>query len=155
MIDTDGRNKQQLTDTEWNINPGFSPDGSKIIWESYWDVYLMNLDGSNKVNISNNSGVFARTPSFSHDGYKVVFITEKTYSVPIEQGIREIHLIDRSSTRRETILETGANFEPKFFPDDNIIMFSQYEDYQFYICVIKIDGSGFRRLGRGGNPCVF
>jgi Tol biopolymer transport system component len=154
-IDLDGKNKQQLTDSEWNINPTFSPDGSKILWESYWDIFLMNTDGSNKINLSNNNSIFARTPSYSHSGDKIVFITERTYSVPIEESVREIHLIDLNTQERKIILKTGINFEPKFFHDDSKIIFSQYENYQFYICTINIDGSGYLRLGKGGNSCVY
>lgn len=154
-MDLDGKNKEQLTDTEWNINPTFSFDGSKILWESYWDINEMNLDGSNKINLTNNKNIFARAPKYSHSGDKIVFITETTYNVPIEESIREIHILDLLTDKREIILEGGANFEPEFFPNDNKILFSQYENAQFYICVINIDGSGFYRLGKGGNPCVY
>ncbi|MFC2088685.1 TolB family protein [Calditrichota bacterium] len=155
IMDSDGSNQRQLTDSDWNINPQFSPKGDKIIWESYWDIYSMHLDGNNKINLSNNENIFARTPSYSHDADQIVFITEKTYNVPIESSIREIHLIDLNSNVRKTILKTGANFEPKFFPNDYKIIFTQYENSQFYICTINTDGSGYLRLGRGGNPSVF
>ena len=155
IMDLDGNNKQQLTDTEWNIHPAFSPDGSKILWESYRDIFMMDLDGSNMVNLTNNNNDFARTPAYSHSGDQIVFITERTYNVPIEESIREIHIMDLRTNERKTVLKTGANFEPMFFPEDNKIVLSQYENSQFYICVINIDGSGFNRFGRGGNPCVY
>ena len=154
-MDLNGKNSEQLTDTEWNINPSFSPDGNNIIWESYWDINEMNLDGSNKVNLTNNNNVFARTPRYSHSGDQIVFITERTYNVPIEESIREIHILDLLTNNRKIILTAGANFEPEFFPNDNKILFSQYEDGQFYICVINVDGTGFYRLGKGGNPCIY
>lgn len=154
-IDLDGKNKQQLTDSEWNINPTFSPDGSKILWEGYRDIFIMNIDGSNKINISDHTNIFARTPSFSHSGDKIVFITEKTYNVPIEESIREIHLIDLITNERKILLEEGANFEPKFFPDDDKIIFGQYEDKQLYICTINIDSSDFCRLCRGSIAYVY
>lgn len=155
IMDLDGNNRRQLTDSEWNISPVFSPDGSKIAWESYWDIFLMNLDGSGKINITNNNNIFSRTPSFSHHGDKLVIITKRSYNIPDEQRNREIHLVDLNTKERKIVLETGDNFEPKFFPHDDKIIFVLYENVQFYICVIDTDGSGLYRLGRGGNPCVY
>ena len=68
------------------------------------------------VNLTNNNNVFARTPAFSHSGDQIVFITERTYNVPIEESIREIHILDLRNNERKTVLETGANFEPMFIP---------------------------------------
>lgn len=155
MVSLDSKNIQQLTDSEWNINPTFSPDGSKILWESYWDIFSMNIDGSNKMNMSNNNNVFATTPSYSHNGDKILFITERTYNVPIEESVREIHLIHLNTNKRKIILKTGANFEPKFFPDDKNIIFTQYENSQFYVCVIDTNGSGYKKFCKGGNPCIY
>jgi TolB protein len=154
IIGRDGGNKRQLTNSGWNINPAVSPDGSKIVGESYRDIFLMNLDGSNKINLTNDPA-FDRNPSFSHDGQKIVFIAESTYNVPIEQSVREIHILDLETNERKIVLRSGANFEPKFFPDADRIYFAQYENFQFYLCSINVDGTGYRRLGRGGNAFVF
>ena len=156
MIDLDGKNKLQLTDSDYNVNASLSPDGRKILWQSYWDINTMNLDGSNKVNISNHKNYdFSVTPSYSHKGDKIVFIVEKNWNVSREELIREIHIIDSNANNREIILKTGANYSPKFFPDDNKIFFMQYKNYQYDICTINIDGSDFRRLCKGYSPYVY
>ncbi len=155
IMDLDGTNQRQLTNSDWNINPQFSPNSDKILWESYSDIFTINIDGSNRINISDNENAFARTPSYSSKGDNIVFINEKTSNVPIEDSIREIHHIDLNSNERRIILKTGANFEPRFFPDDNKIIFTQYENSQFYLCTINTDGTGYIRISQGGNPCIF
>jgi Tol biopolymer transport system component len=150
MMSLDGTNKQQLTDSEHNVDPVFSPDGTKILWAGYSDIYSMNLDSSNKINLSENSYVHSRCPSYSNKGDKIVFITGMA-----NKRTNEIHLIDLNTKNRNVLLRTGENFIPIFFPGDDKIIFTQYENYQFYICTIKIDGSGFHKLCKGGNPYIF
>src|SRR5665647_290959 len=41
-----------------------------------FEIYIMNADGSGQVNITNNPA-FDGTPSFSHDGKKIAFISDR------------------------------------------------------------------------------
>lgn len=46
-MNEDGTNIQQLTDgTKYDINPCWSPDGSKIVFAKNGEVWVMNADGS-------------------------------------------------------------------------------------------------------------
>ena len=153
VINIHDKTVQQLTDTNWNINAVLSPDGSQIAWESYSDINIMNADGSNSMNLTNNQYIFSRTPSFSHCGGKLVFIIERTYNDSDMQN--EIHMINLKTKKTKLILKKGYNFYPKFFSDDGKILFSQYEDSQFYICVIDTNGNGYQRLCRGSDPCIY
>ncbi|MBP7791964.1 MAG: PD40 domain-containing protein, partial [Candidatus Goldbacteria bacterium] len=54
-----GSNQIRLTNnSEYDYNPVWSPDGSKIAFESYRDgnreIYVMDANGSNQVNLTNN-----------------------------------------------------------------------------------------------------
>jgi hypothetical protein len=59
-MDSDGGNQTRLTtNPDDDGTPSWSPDGSKIVfWTSrdhrYGEIYVMNADGSNPVNISNH-----------------------------------------------------------------------------------------------------
>jgi Ca2+-binding RTX toxin-like protein len=62
-MNADGSNAVMLSDGFFDIFPGWSPDGTKIAFHSFRDdrvefrnaeVYVMNADGSNEVNITNN-----------------------------------------------------------------------------------------------------
>ena len=60
--------------------PLLSPDGSKILFESdrtgNWEIYVMNPDGKDVVQLTNNTAP-DQTPSWSPDGRKIVFASER------------------------------------------------------------------------------
>ena len=59
VVNTDGSGLKQLTDGPGDDSgPTWSPDGSKIVFESgrlgNWDVFIMNADGSDQLGLSNH-----------------------------------------------------------------------------------------------------
>jgi Tol biopolymer transport system component len=53
-MNADGTNVQQLTDNDhYDENPVWSPDGTRIAFESDrdggWEIFVMNADGTNVV----------------------------------------------------------------------------------------------------------
>ncbi|MBN1684402.1 MAG: TolB family protein [Gammaproteobacteria bacterium] len=155
IADLDGKNLRQLTDSEWNVNAVFSPNGDKIVWETYWDIWMMDIDGSNKINLTNDEKFFDRVPSYSNNGSKLVFIAENLRSASSNDRTYEIHILDLLTNERHEIVKTGQNFEPMFFPNDDKILFSRYEnDYHFYLYNVNPDGSDLKRLVRGGNAAI-
>jgi serine/threonine protein kinase/Tol biopolymer transport system component len=76
IMDADGQNQKQLTrDSDQNLHPSVSPDGSTIVFESYRGggshVWLMNVDGTNQRRLTSGSAEF--TPQFTADGRFVVY----------------------------------------------------------------------------------
>jgi len=75
--DIDGANEQQLTFSAGDdIEPDWSPDGSRIIFTSTrdgnYEIYVMNADGSDQLRLTDNS-VFDLSPTWSPDGTLVAF----------------------------------------------------------------------------------
>lgn len=75
VMSTDG------SDTEWLADgdgPAWSPDGSKIAYNLDGDIYLMDSDGTNTVNLT-SSGFAEGIPAgaWSPDGEKIVYLTDR------------------------------------------------------------------------------
>ncbi len=76
VMDIEGSNIRRLTNNR-DTNPKWSPDGTKIVFQRRIisrppDIYIMNSNGSNQVNLTNNpAGDY--NPSWSPDGTKIAF----------------------------------------------------------------------------------
>lgn len=81
--------------------PKYSPDGSKIVFESNANVWLMDNDGMNQKQITSNGGL---QPSWSSNGQKIVYIgssNDNKYN-PIEDGTVWIMNADGSNKQQLT-----------------------------------------------------
>jgi Tol biopolymer transport system component len=81
MMDSNGENPSLIKNIPgYNLAPVFSPDGSKIIFRSHrentFDIYKMNLDGGQQVNLTQGIG-HAYFADFSQNGLKILFYTDK------------------------------------------------------------------------------
>jgi dipeptidyl aminopeptidase/acylaminoacyl peptidase len=74
VMNPNGTNQARVSQWESN-DASWSPDGSRIVFSGNVlepDIYLINLDGSNLVNVSNNPAPDDE-PSWSPDGTKIAF----------------------------------------------------------------------------------
>ncbi len=77
----DGTNIEAIAGTINAQRPRWSPDGTKIVYNqgaggsSYWQIFTMDTDGSNKTNITDNSRQNTY-PDFSPDGTKIVYYSD-------------------------------------------------------------------------------
>ncbi len=66
----------RLTNLTGDSRPRFSPNGSKIVFQSTRDgqpeIYVMNVDGSAQTRLTNNSA-WDTSPAWSPDGSKILF----------------------------------------------------------------------------------
>lgn len=74
--------RQLTNNTVLDSGPKFSPDCSAISWNSLdaggsLDVWRMDADGSNKVNLTNAPGVFDAFSAWSPDGSEIVFSSDR------------------------------------------------------------------------------
>lgn len=138
VMNSDGSNQIQLTNdnSKNSYFPQWSLDGSKIIFSreptpqnritelrnTFFDteIYLMNADGTNQTNITNNSKIDDMYPNLSPDGSKVVF-ESFNYKSP-----NQIYLlnINGSGLKKLNDENTGGK-SPIWSPDGNKVLFHQ------------------------------
>jgi Tol biopolymer transport system component len=106
-MDADGSNEKQLTKNDvFEGEPGWSPNGKKIVFTSQRDggnteIYKMNADGSSQKRLTKNS-VPDQQPAFSPNGKKIAFTSNVT--------IRKMNV---DGSRNKPITSNGpTDFDP-------------------------------------------
>ena len=114
----------------------FPGEAGKIAFHRNGEIYVMNADGSEQTNISNNPA-FDGYPHWSPDGKKIAFMTSR-------DGINyEIYVMNADGTS-QTRLTNNADLdaEPSWSPDGTKIVFrSDRDNHNYQIYVMNADGS--------------
>ena len=76
-VNTDGSNLIRITDSQdWESDPVWSPDDSKIAFSSRGQIFVMNADGSNRQQLTNfdttNNNEYGYYPAWSRNGKQIV-----------------------------------------------------------------------------------
>jgi Tol biopolymer transport system component len=110
VMNADGTNQRNITNsTEYDGTPGYSPDGSKLVFRRGNNVRIMNPDGSGLVTITQGAPL-NRTPAYSPDGRKIIFSSNRTGSDQIW-----VMNVDGSGQTQLTS-SAGGNFNPDWQP---------------------------------------
>lgn len=133
-----------------NINPAFSPDGRRLVFESHRDgqgeIYVVNVDGSGLKRITSSPGDETH-PSWSPDGKEILFDSNRggTWNLYVMRpdGTRERRLTDPGAAKAEAFAR-----HPSWSPDGKWIAFDSDRDGDEEVYVMKRDGTGLRRLTR-------
>jgi Tol biopolymer transport system component len=157
-MNADGSNQVgPLTDTRNNTFMGdWSPDGTQLVFQSSRDgnfeVYKMNADGSEQVNLTNNATPGRNNdsqPAWSPDGTKIAFQSNR-------DGNSNIHVMDADGSNVVNL--TGGSLAeesaPRWSPDGSMIAFQSDRDAfprpgvarNLEIYRMNADGSGATRL---------
>ncbi|HVL97633.1 MAG TPA: hypothetical protein VM266_17395 [Solirubrobacteraceae bacterium] len=135
----------------------WSPDGTKLVFQSNRDgnfeVYVMNADGSNQVNLTNNATTGRNNdsqPAWSPDGTKIAFHSNR-------DGNSNIHVMDADGTNVVNLTADSPAQEsaPRWSADGMRIAFQSNRDAfprpsteapNFEIYRMNADGSDVKRL---------
>ena len=149
----------------------FPETNGKIAFErlrddSTWEIYAVDPDGSNPINLTDNQAQNDIDPAFSTDGRKIAFASDRdgSYSVERSSPMREIYVMNSDGSNPTRLTNDQAlDVEPAFSPDGKKIAFKSdrdgsfaYNDYAIY--VMDSDGSNLTRLttnqayNNDGNP---
>jgi dipeptidyl aminopeptidase/acylaminoacyl peptidase len=145
IMNANGSSQIRLTNTLNNETwPVFSPNGSKIAFNSYKAgsnnaIYVMNSNGTGLVALtkttSDNYG-----PTFSPDGTKIAFTSGRDKN-------DEIYIMNVDGTNQIRLTRaTSSDFWPVFSPDGSKIAFCSDRDGNNEIYVMNSNGANITRL---------
>ena len=150
-MDPDGKQIRQLTEEPQYANhPAWSPDGQQItfmalrgpLWRG--EIYVMNADGTNPINLTQSLDRPDSKPSWSPDGKQIVFTAAPFFNwdiwVMAAGGGRPRKLTNRQA------LHHGQNADPDWSPDGKQIVFSSDRNGNWAIYVMDTDGKNQQRL---------
>ena len=164
-VDADGSNPLVLTaepeEEWWHCCPAWSPDGSQIAFSSNRDsgaladpsdIYVMDADGGNVVNLTNNSDI-ATLPTWSPDGSRIAF--QNTLEGSHWKDI-DIYVMDANGGNKVNLTTNNPgkrDLEPAWSPAGDRIAYTSYNDNKSDIYLMDPDGGNKVNLtnGEGGR----
>jgi Tol biopolymer transport system component len=135
-------------DTPQSLRERLKAESLKIAWEAYVDgnsdIFVMNADGSGKVNLTNTPGVNEHYPQISPDGTKIC------YTVDAGEGraaVRSLWIMDVDGKNAHKIADQAR--EPFWRPDGKVIGYLPQEYPKFDVIDYYTKGMMFYHLDTG------
>lgn len=130
-----------LPDTQLNSMSG------KIYFDSNrngnYEIYIMNADGSNIINITNTPDYDEVMPAVSPDGHTVVFMKAKHYDF----ASNELWAADADGSNvRQLTHNSSADGHADFAPDSRHIVYVSWRDGNEELYIMNIENGEDRRI---------
>jgi Tol biopolymer transport system component len=159
VADADGGNARPLLPhPALDYDASFSPDGRWVVFTSERngaaDIYRVHPDGTGLERLTDHRA-FDDQGALSPDGHTLAFVSSRS-------GQADVWLLDvRTHTLRNLTDHPGGDFRPAWSPDGVWIAFSSDRDspkprsgftirHSADVYIVRADGSGLRRVTRGG-----
>ena len=156
VMDINGKNQHRLTNNpNDDCCPSWSPDGKRIAFVSdraghpgvipgrfTYEIYVMDADGSNPQNLTNNPANDG-FPSWSPDGKQIVFQSTR------DDRQYEIYVMDADGANLQRLTENPNEDEyPSWSPDGKRIAFCSVREghFNYEVYVMDADGANPQRL---------
>ena len=157
VLDFNSRKPQQLTfSPKSNVHPTWSPDGRRIAFSSNrdgdFDIYIMNRNGKNAKNMTENSPLHDASPHWSPVSQKIVFTSERDRLAP-----KDVYVLDaQTGNRRKLITSSSFASNPKWSPNGSLIAYystdmSDTSPSTTFLWRVIPDGTELEALVTGGE----
>lgn len=167
VMDADGKNPKNLTlHLDDDTCPTWSPDGTKIAFGlrqvredilSHSDIFVMNADGTSRINLTRNPQAFNNDPDWSPDGNKIAY---SAYSNVDRVGPGNAHIdifvMNADGTQPGRLTEEAPlNIQPSWSSDGKKIAFSRaHEDDPIYCDIYMMNADGTNLVNLTQTPLV-
>jgi TolB protein len=145
VMSEDGSGQTQLTSGGLNLQPAWSPDGSRIAFErligGHLQVFVMDDGGSNQTRLTNDA-TDDRDPAWSPDGTKIAF-TRQTFDGTFFH--EDVWTMNADGSGQTQLTFDGNSGTPAWSPDGEKIAFSGGGVY-----LMNPDGSDLTQLNVSG-----
>jgi TolB protein len=157
FLDADGSELRSLPTHPNRFGDGedtgttWSPDGTRLTFtyekaapRDTSDIYTMDLDGSNRINLTNSPNIEELHPDVSPDGSQICLSRRITRPVP--SGETELWLMDADGSNLTLLTEDAYDPHCDWSPDGKKIIFEAEGPRSHDVYVINTDGSGRTNL---------
>jgi hypothetical protein len=152
VMNADGSNQQAVTNgTQASSHPAFHPNGNQVIYrEAEKGLFVINLDGTGRTQLSTQGNTSCNYPVYSPDGQKIVY-----YAFVFGDTRPYDHVFtmnaDGSGHANLTADKNGGQM-PSWSPDGSRIAFTSFQHRTYGdIYTMNVDGGGPVRLTQGTN----
>jgi TolB protein len=125
-------------------SPAWSPDGLKIAFMKDGDMYVMNADGTDPVNLTHSVGEEQFQPAWSPNGAEIAYTVRTGREIPYDW---DIYVVNADGSNRVKLTNDPAgDFAPTWSPDGTRIAFASDREGILKIHVMNADGSNVIKL---------
>ena len=137
VIDPTGGTATNLTNSDGNSDPAFSPDGSKIAFVRSgargYDIFVMNADGTGRRQLMDTSAADLQ-PTWSPDGTQIAFVANNNRPGGDGSMDREIWVMNADGSGQRLLTNnTSDDYYPAWSPLGNQIAYVNHTDRNIYV----------------------
>ncbi|MGB0384689.1 MAG: TolB family protein [Ardenticatenaceae bacterium] len=139
-MNVDGSNVRRLTTFGFCYDAHFTADGSKIVFthkeseEAAFDIWIMNVDGTSPINLTNTPDQNETYPVASPNGQKIAYL------LSLDNRL-EIHTMNMDGSQSTPITTGSFDLMQVWSPDSQKIVFSSARSGFFNIWTVNADGT--------------